>query len=205
MAATLDPNWLLPWTEIGWLLLGSGRPGEAVKHLRSVKPDCGPIDAHYYNALGMALLQLGRHAESLAAFESSLELNPDDPRIAEVAAVVASQSGDTRKANHYTKDARHLGASEGLEWRMEMLKALKPDSPFTVYTEDHDQRIAALNGIILRDPGNAAAYFNRARVYFAKGEDSEGNPGLERCDPARSRVCRSLSLSGNSVRLHGPL
>ncbi len=173
MAATLDPNWILPWSEIGWLLLGSGRPEEAVKHLQSVNPECGPIDAHYYNALGMALLQLGRHAESLAAFESSLELNPDDPRIAEFAAVVASQSGDAIRSNRYRKAARHLGADDRLEWYLELTKAAKAASPSFDDNKDHDQQIASLNDIILRDPGNAAAYFRRARAYFAKGEDSE--------------------------------
>ena len=173
MAVTLDPNWILPWSEIGWVLLGSGRPEEAVEHLQNVKPECGPLDANYYTVLGMALMQLERYAESLAAFESSLDLNPDDPRVAEFAAAVASQSGDPRKAHRYTKDARHLGASEGLEWRMEVLKALRSDSPSTVAIEDHDQQITALSNIILRDPGNAAAYFKRARAYFAKGEDSE--------------------------------
>ena len=173
MAVTLDPNWILPWSEIGWLLLGSGSSEEAVEHLQSVKPECGPLDGNYYTVLGMALMQLGRYAESLAAFESSMELDPDDPRAAGLAAAVASQTGDPHKANRYTKDARHLGSSEGLELRMELMKALRSDSPSTVATVDHDQQITALSDIILRDPGNVGAYFNRARAYFAEGEDSE--------------------------------
>ena len=42
LAAKLDPNWLLPWTEIGWILLRAGRGKEAVEHLRSVSPERGP-------------------------------------------------------------------------------------------------------------------------------------------------------------------
>ena len=173
MAATLDPNWILPWTEIGWLLIGSGKPEDAIEHLQGVGPECGPLDAYYFTALGMALWEIGNFAEALAAFESSLELNPDDPRVAEFAAAVASQAGDTRKANRYTKDAKHLGVSEELEWQMEMLKALTSDPPSTAAPEDHDQQIAVLSDIILRDPGNTAAYFKRARAYFQKGEDRE--------------------------------
>ena len=173
MAVTLDPNWILPWSEIGWLLLGSGRPEEAVEHLQSVKPECGPLDANYYTVLGMALMQLERYAESLVAFESSILLDPDDPRAAELASTVASLSGDTLKANRYRKAAGHLGVTERLERQMELLKALRLDTPSTVDTEDLDQQIAALNDIILRDPGNAAVYFRRARAYFAMGEDSE--------------------------------
>ena len=33
LAATLDPAWILPWAEIGFILLESGRPEEAVEHL----------------------------------------------------------------------------------------------------------------------------------------------------------------------------
>ena len=42
MAVRLDPNWIAPWTEIGWLLLRMGKASEAVKHLESVRPECGP-------------------------------------------------------------------------------------------------------------------------------------------------------------------
>ena len=71
MAVTLDPNWILPWTEIGWLLLRMGRAREAVKHLRSVRPECGPLDSRYYDALGTALRsELGKLDESLDAIMS---------------------------------------------------------------------------------------------------------------------------------------
>ncbi len=172
MAATLDPNWILPWTEIGWLLLGSGKPKDAIEHLRGVGPEREPLDAYYFTALGMALMQVGRYAESLAAFESTMELDPDDPRAAGLAATVASLSGDTLKANRYHKAAGHLGATEKLEWQMEMLKATATPPPFDD-SKDHDQQIAALNAFITRNPDTAEAYFNRARAYFAKGEDGK--------------------------------
>lgn len=109
IAVTLDPNWILPWTEIGWLLLRSGRAIEAVAHLRNVRPECRPLDSGYYNALGMAHVQLGEFAEALAAFESSMKQNPNDPRIAAIAAVTALQLGDTLNSNKYRKLARHHG------------------------------------------------------------------------------------------------
>ena len=43
VAATLDQEWILPWAEIGFILLESGRPGEAVEHLRAVPPNVGPL------------------------------------------------------------------------------------------------------------------------------------------------------------------
>ena len=45
IAVALDPIWILPWTEIGWILANSGRAEEAVEHLRAVSPECGPLDA----------------------------------------------------------------------------------------------------------------------------------------------------------------
>ena len=54
LAVALDPNWILPWTEIGLTLLHTDRPAEAVAHLRGVKPECGPLDSGYYCALGQA-------------------------------------------------------------------------------------------------------------------------------------------------------
>ena len=79
IATTLDPKWILPWTEIGLILLESGRATEAVEHLKGVKPECGPLDSRYHTALGAALRELGKYAESLEGFESALFRNPDDP------------------------------------------------------------------------------------------------------------------------------
>ena len=68
VAATLDKNWVLPWAEIGFILLQSGRPCEAVNHLRAVPPERRPLDTRYYSALGAALRDTGRFGESLNAF-----------------------------------------------------------------------------------------------------------------------------------------
>ena len=94
VAATLDQEWILPWAEIGFILLESGRPGEAVDHLRAVSHERRPLDTRYYSALGAALRETGRFGESLNAFEASLELNPDDPVIVAAAAVTAALAGD---------------------------------------------------------------------------------------------------------------
>ncbi|MDE2930436.1 MAG: hypothetical protein OXQ27_05870 [Chloroflexota bacterium] len=122
LAATLDPKWIVPWTEIGWLLLESGREREAVRHLRSVRPECGPLDSNYYNALGMALWELGEFTECLPALESSLELNADNPHIVVAAAVAAWQTGDSVKFNRYRKIARHVGASNKCNRLLELVK-----------------------------------------------------------------------------------
>ena len=186
IAVALDPDWILPWTEIGWLLLGSGRAIEAVEHLRSVRPECSPLDSGYYNALGMAYGQLGELAESLAAFESSLKLNPNDPRIAADAAVTALLVGDTLKSNKYCKLARHLGLSDELDRYLELVKVTNTDLPFLDIAMARDQELAGLGIAIARRPDDAMAYLNRARVYFLKREDSRAISDLNtvlRIDP----------------------
>ena len=60
LAATLDPNWILPWAEIGLILLENGKAREAVEHLQDVGPERRPFEPRYFNALGASLRRSGR-------------------------------------------------------------------------------------------------------------------------------------------------
>ena len=59
LAVTLDPDWILPWTEIGLIHLRVGRAAEAAKHLLAVRPECGPLDSRYHSTLADAYWYLG--------------------------------------------------------------------------------------------------------------------------------------------------
>ncbi len=122
LAVTLDPTWILPWAEIGFILLNSDKPKEAVNHLKAVRPECGPLDTRYYTALGSALREAGQYQESLSAFEASLKLNPDDLPVVMAAAFTAALVGDKAKSNRYRKMARYLGASHELDILLESAK-----------------------------------------------------------------------------------
>ena len=104
MATTLDPTWITPWTEIGWLLIQTGRAGDAVSHLLAAKPECGPLDYYYYLALGAALREMGEFSRSLTAFESARELNPDDPRIHAAIAATAAMVDDSPQVKALLQD-----------------------------------------------------------------------------------------------------
>ena len=171
MAVTLDPNWILPWTEIGWLLLRMDKASEAVEHLKSVRPECGPLDSRYYDALGMALDQMGKFAEALTALETSLELKPDNPHIALTAAAVAWQAGDKNKYNQYRKDARHLGIPGELDMMLELTKEIQTHLPPSDIEKNPDKEIEVLDAYIARNPDDAIAYFARARSHFTKRDD----------------------------------
>ena len=179
-AVALDPNWILPWTEIGWLLLRTGRAKEAVDHLKGVRPECGPLDSRYYDALGSSLLELGEFTDALAVFQSSLELNPDDPRIAAVAATTALQAGDSIKFNRYRKMARHTGLSERWYQVLELMNQMKAAFRPSNIMEYPDNEIAALDAIIAKRPTDPKPYFERASAYFIKEDDRKAISDLDK-------------------------
>ena len=172
LAARLDETWVLPWAEIGFLLLESGRPREAVEHLQAIGPERRPLDTRYYSALGAALRDTGRFAESLVAFESSLELNADDPPIVAAAAITAALAGDDKKSRLYSKTARHMGISEELSLHLEFAKAMRTSMPNTEITNERDRKISALDVAIRRNPRDVTAYLYRGMLHF-EGEDDK--------------------------------
>ena len=119
IAAELDRTWILPWAEVGFILVGAGRPREALDHLLSVGADCGPLDSRYYMALGLAHQSLGNHADSLAAFEQALQIDPENLRLARGAGVAAVLHGDNAKAVRYARRAQHLGDAGATRERLE--------------------------------------------------------------------------------------
>ncbi len=179
-AVALDPNWILPWTEIGWLLLGTGRAEEAVAHLKGVRLECGPLDSRYYQALGLALYEMGEFTEALTAFESSLELNPDDPRVAFAGAAAALWNGDSIKYNHYRKMARYMGVSERWGRLLEVMKEIKAAFPTFDFTKDPDDEIAAFNAIIASKLNDPKPYLARASAYFVKEDDRRAISDLDK-------------------------
>ena len=198
MAVTLDPNWISPWTEVGWLMLRSGRVEQAVKHLKSVSPDCGPLDSRYYDALGAAHSALGEHTDALAAYESSLNLNPDEPRIAAVAAAEALAIGDKTKFNRYQKMARHHGLSGRWDALLGLFKEVQTGSRVLGLTEE--QEIAVLNAAIARNLNDAKAYFARARIHSLREDDARAIADLNtviRLEPsnANAYMCRGMSYA----------
>ena len=171
VAATLDKAWVLPWAEIGFILLESGRPGEAVDHLRAVPPERRPLDTRYYSALGAALRETGRFSESLNAFEASLELNPDDPVIVAAAAVTAALAGDKAKSRLHARTARHMGASDALDLHLEVANVIRAHIPSPDPTKGRIRDMEALDAAIKRDPAYATAHLYRGMLHFERGDD----------------------------------
>ena len=122
MAVTLDPDWLLPWTEIGETLQSIGKPAEAVKHMRNVNPKCGPLDSHYHSVLGAAYWKLEKLPEALTEFEASLELDAEETSALLAASELALLLDEHEKHRDYLRRARHFGAEEDTIRVWEMLR-----------------------------------------------------------------------------------
>ena len=170
VAATLDRNWVLPWAEIGFILLESGRPGEAVDHLRAVPPERRPLDTRYYSALGAALRETGRFGEALTAFEASLELNPDDPVVV-AAAVTAALAGDKAKSRLHARMSRHMGASDVLDLHLEFANAIRAHIPSPEPAKGRIRNMEALDAAIKLDPADATAHLHRGMLHFERGNE----------------------------------
>ena len=128
LAVALDSNWIVPWTEIGLTLLHTNRAAEAVKHLCGAKPECGPPDSRYYSALGAAYWNLGQLSEAMAAFEASLELDPEETSALLSASEIALSMGDHEKHRRYIRRAQHFGAEEDTLKIWELLRAFQVGS-----------------------------------------------------------------------------
>ena len=171
LAAALDPKWILPWTEIGSTLLHTDRAAEAVAHLLSIKPECGPLDSGYYSALGAAYWILDKLPQALKAFEDAIELNPEETSCLVAAAELSHLLGDNRKHRLYSRRARHFGADEGTEKFMELLREFGKHVKDVGGPENHDRTIAVMDATIKLNPNDEDAYFNRGMAYFSKEDD----------------------------------
>ena len=171
LAVTLDPKWILPWTEIGLALHRTGRPAEAVEHLLIVNPECGPLDSRYHRALGSAYWKLGELPEALAAFEASLELDPEETSALLAASEVALLTGDHEKHRRLLRKARHFGADEGTLEFWELLREFGKKDQGKADTAEHDRNIAVMDAVIKLNPADDFAYFTRGLSHFAKGDE----------------------------------
>ena len=171
VAVALDPKWALPWTEIGSTLLVIGKPAEAVRHLRNIRPDCRPLDAHYYKALGAACWGQDQFLEALDAFEAALELSPEDTSGLVWAAEIARLVGDSTKHRRYSRRAQHFGAEEGTGKAMELLRDLEEYVKGDVGASKHERTIAVMSATIKLNPEDEYAYLRRGWAHFAKGDD----------------------------------
>ena len=171
LAATLDPKWIVPWTEIGEILLHTGRPEEAVTHLRNVSPECGPLDCRYYSVLGAAYWNLERLPEALEAFEAALERDSEDTAALVAASEIALLIGDGDKHRRYRRRAHHFGADADTDKLLELLREFCQNDQENTDTASHDRKIPVMDAVIGLNPDDDFARLTRGMAHFATGRD----------------------------------
>ena len=170
LAATLDPRWIVPWTEIGVTLLQLGRPDEALAHLQNVEPDRGPLDSRYFSALGTVYWNLDQLSDALASYQSALEIDPEEPNNLLAAAEVALTLGNRENHRRYSRIAHHFGVDEDTDRFLEMVREFEKIGQDGV-TADQERQIAVMDAAIKLNPDDDYAYLRRASAHFRKGNE----------------------------------
>ena len=179
LAVALDPGWIAPWTEIGSTLHRTGRSPEAASHLLNVKPECGPLDAEYHSTLGAAYWGSGDLPRALAAFEASLELDPEETSALLAASEIALLTGDHEKHRRYFRRAKHFGADEGTLKIWGMLREFGQDTQGNDDTPRHDREISVMDSVLRLRPEDDDARLRRGLAYFASGADDMAMADME--------------------------
>ncbi len=138
LAASLDPEWIRPWTAIGTTLHHTDRTEEAVTHLLDVKEERAPLDSDYFCALGAALWKLDQLEQALIAFEAALELDPEETSTWVAASEIALLIGDAQKHRRYVRRSQHYGAEAGTFKFMEMLREFSQNNRNSAGTGERD-------------------------------------------------------------------
>ena len=112
LAVTLDRKRTWSWTALGHTLVLLERPGEAIRHLESIRGELDNLDSRFFNALSHAYRLERRLDNSLSALEESIKLSPNDHEIRFLAAEVCLLRVEPRQAKRHARDARRLGLPE---------------------------------------------------------------------------------------------
>ncbi len=133
LATRLAPEWLMPWTTIGFILIENGQHQEALEHLLAVDQKRDQQEAEYWTAVGFCYDGLDKNTEALEAFEKGMGYESDNRLLAILAATSAGKLGYGQRARKYKRLARHLGASnlELLAIDFHINGGKLPDSRFT--------------------------------------------------------------------------
>jgi len=95
--------------ELASMKLAEGQVSEVLALLIRLEPRLSGV-ADIWAIRGNAAQRLGRHAESVAAYQMALKLRPDEPRWMLGAAVSLAAQGQTSAAAELAVKARHAGA-----------------------------------------------------------------------------------------------
>lgn len=154
-------------------LLANGSLPEAVTILRQViQDDPGNLDAHL--SLGTALALQGLREQSLAEMETAIKLSPNSAQVRNQLGVILSRFLDTDAARKAFEDALALDPNFAEAYvNLALILAQTGELPLA---HEHLDRAIAIYG---SSPSAARAYFLRAKVWSAQGNNDKAIADLE--------------------------
>jgi tetratricopeptide (TPR) repeat protein len=160
-------------------LLAKGSLSEAVTFLRQVvRDDPNNLDAHL--SLGTALALQGLRAQSLKEIETAVKLSPNSAKARNQLGVILSRFLQTDAARRAFEDALSLDPNFA-EAHVNLALILAQTGKLPE-AHEHLDRAIVLNG---NAPPAARAYFLRAKVWSAQGDNDNAISDLENATSVR--------------------
>ena len=107
----------------------------------------------------------------LLAFETALEVDPEETSDLLAASEIALLTGDHEKHRRYLRMAQHFGAEDGTLKFWELLREFGQKPQENADTAEHDRKIAVMDSVIRLNPDDDQAHLTRGLAHFAKGDD----------------------------------
>jgi tetratricopeptide (TPR) repeat protein len=200
---------------LGYALLAQGYAAEAIPHLQNV---------HEYGALGIAQLEAGQLAESIANLQRALQDRPNDPDLlyylGRAGGLLSKQSIDTLLAAYPDSGRAHQSMAENYfvlrkmadaekEYRQALQEA--PDTPNLhlelgqVYamTSRWPQAEEQFRVEVKLQPGNAEAAYRLGDALLQQGKTRDALAELQRSDKLQPLMPETLYALGKAAALEG--
>jgi tetratricopeptide (TPR) repeat protein len=202
---------------LGYALLAQGYAGEAIPHLDQV---------HEYGALGIAQLETGQLAESVANLQRALQARPNDPDLlyylGRAGGLLSKQSIDTLLATYPDSARAHQSMAENYfvlrrmtDAEKEYQQALKmtPNTPNLhlelgqVYAMSSNwaQAEEQFRAEAKLQPGNAEAAYRLGEALLEQGKAHPALVELERSDKLQPQMPETLYALGKAAAMEGKL
>jgi adenylate cyclase len=114
-AIALNPNGADAYSQLGWLLILSGRAEEGIKLIEKAMR-LNPIPpTRYLNRLGYAYRSLGRHEDAIEVHEKALSRSPNNLFFHVFLAAAYRAAGREEEARHHAEEVLRLDPTFSLE------------------------------------------------------------------------------------------
>ena len=119
--------------------------------------------------MGAAYWKLDRLFEALRAFETALELDPEETADLIAASEIALLIGDTDKHRRYSRRAHHFGVEEDTDELLKLLREFGQKDIGNAGLAEHDRKTTDMDAVIRLNPDNVQPYLTRGLAHYCQG------------------------------------